>query len=64
MPSDQAIRQSGQPASIRTPDQLQQAKRPDAPRPGGSADRPREPDAAQPRPEGILGQLETERAHD
>ena len=64
MPSDRAIRQPSPTAEIKTPDQLQQAKRPDAPRPDGNVARERETDAAVPGPEGVLGQLETERAHD
>lgn len=46
-------------APIRTPDQVQQAKRPDAPAP--TADRR---PAETPEPAGILGQLQRERAHD
>ena len=63
MPSD-AARRPSQPAPISTPDQLQQAQRPDAPRPVGDDGHRREPVEAPPRHEGVLGQLETERAHD
>ena len=64
MPSHEAPRSIGRSASIRTPDQLQQARRPDAARSGPVAERPRQAQAAEPRGAGVLGQLETERAHD
>lgn len=65
MPSDEAARQSSHPALIRTPDQLQQAKRPDAPVMGTAHDRRQQARAtAAAECAGILGQLETERAHD
>lgn len=67
MPSD-AARQSSQPARIEIPDQLQQSRRAPTSQPGGSASHAKEParaggEASPPR-QGILGQLETERAHD
>ena len=46
------------------PDQLQQAKRPDAPAPADTADPQREARDVATQGTGIVGQLETERAHD
>lgn len=60
MPSDEAPRQAAQAEPIRNPEQLQQAKLPDASEPREAADERREP----PRCAGVLGQLEAERAHD
>lgn len=64
MPSDDADRQSSRLTLIRIPDQLQQAKRPDVPAPGDTVDQQRRPREASIQDAGILGQLETERAHD
>ena len=61
MPSDDAVRQTSEATLIRTPAQLQQAKRPDAP-PSVEPAAPKREASVQ--DVGILGQLETERAHD
>jgi hypothetical protein len=63
MRNDEAARQSSRSTPIRTPDQLQQARRPEAPRPGGKADRPTETGEAR-QSGGVLDQLQSERAHD
>ena len=62
MPHDRAAVPTRQTASIRVPDQLQQAQQPEAPR---LADQRPDQDAARARPTGgILHELESERAHD
>ena len=64
MSSDDAVRHASEPTLIRTPDQLQQSKRADAPAVGAVADQQSEARKASDQSRGILGQLETERAHD
>ena len=64
MPSDAAVRHTSEPTLTRIPDQLQQSKRPDAPVPVEVAEQQREPAETATQEAGILGQLETERAHD
>lgn len=64
MPSDGSARPVPRPAPIRTPDQLQQSRRPDAARPAEAASRPPRVAAGGRWDAGVLGQLETERAHD
>jgi hypothetical protein len=58
MPQDRAAVPADQPAPIKVPDQVQQAKRSDAPR-----HRPAPTDASRPAG-GVLHELETQRAHD
>ena len=65
MPSDEAARTAGRPEAIKNPEQLQQAKRPDVP----VSSKPLQAvgersNLATPPRAGILGQLDTERAHD
>ncbi|RYB07113.1 hypothetical protein [Lichenibacterium ramalinae] len=62
MPHDRAAVPAQQPASLKIPDQLQQARRPDAPRP---AEAPAATRTVQDRATGgILHELKTQRAHD
>lgn len=63
MTRDEAACQPSHPAPIKVPDQLQQAKRPDASQPDVDANGQREPRETS-QDAGILGQLRTERAHD
>jgi hypothetical protein len=62
MRHEEAARQSDRAELIRTPDQLQQTKRSDAPR-SSTAEQPLGADEAV-QDSGVLGQLQTERAHD
>ena len=64
MPNNEAVRQFNRPTSIRTPDQLQQAKRPDAPARDDVADHWRDAREWSTQDAGIIGQLQSERAHD
>ena len=64
MSSDDAVRHTSEPTLIRTPDQLQQSKQPDGPGAGAASDGQSDAPEASSQPAGILGQLETERAHD
>jgi hypothetical protein len=63
MRHEEVARQSDRPELIRTPDQLQQTSRSDALRSSGTADQPLGTEEAV-QESGILGQLQTERAHD
>lgn len=58
MPQDRAAVPADQPARIKVPDQVQQAKRSDAPRHREA------PTDASPPAGGVLHELETQRAHD
>ena len=65
MPSDEAARPSDRPALIRTPDQLQQAKRSEPSAPAAeTAVEQHAPDRGSVQDAGVLAQLKTERAHD